>query len=556
MDDPWDERPITTEGLKKMRPTFQMADLWETLVDAGPDDECLVAGEVRHTRRTLDEAANRIGHTLADRGVRPGGHVGIYARNRAEYLEAMFGCWKIGARPININWRYVADELRYVVADAELRAMIVEREYLQILDEIADELGDLVAILVLEDGTESSSTGLIAESFSHAVSTASSERSFDVERSADDVYIIYTGGTTGMPKGVMWRHEDFFYGCLMGGNPMSPIKRPEDIAAHVTPAYRMNALVLGQLMHGSGQWLTLITIYSGNEAIIYTDWHFSPEHVLDLIERERPQTLGLVGDAMARPIADAAQADPERWDLSGLVTIGNGGAMLTASVKDQFRAVFPGIIITDSFGASETGAGGSDLNKGPATRGPAFTSDGRTAVLDPMTLEPLEPGSPEQGMLARRGNIPSGYWKDPEKTAATFRTDSNGVRWVIPGDFAMLDGDGRVVLLGRGSECINSGGEKIFPEEVEASIRAHPDVFDAIVVGLSDEKFGQRVVAMVTLRDGASELTLNDLQIHCRTMIAGYKVPRALLIGESPRTNIGKPDYAAARRIARECLEV
>jgi len=539
-----------------VQPSYQMADLWETLVDAGAADECLVAGQVRHTRDSLDRAANRIGHALTARGIRAGDPVGIYARNRAEYVESMLGCWKIAARPININWRYVADELRYVVADAELKALIVERSYLQVLDEIADDLSGLLTTLVLDDGTPVAASRLPTERFSDAVSGASPERGFDVERTSDDIYMIYTGGTTGMPKGVMWRHEDFFYGCVMGGNPMAPITRPEEIAGHVNPTYQLDALVLGQLMHGSGQWLTLITLYSGNRAIIYTDRHFSPEHVLDLVERERPQTIGLVGDAMARPIAEAAIAEADRWDLSALVTIGNGGAMLTASVKDQFRQVLPNIIIADSFGASETGAGGSDLNQGVSERGPAFTSDGRTAVLDPETLEPVPPGSPEPGMLARRGHIPTGYWKDPAKTEATFRTDRHGVRWVLPGDFALVDDDGRVVLLGRGSGCINSGGEKIFPEEVEASIRAHPDVLDAIVVGLPDERFGERVVAMVTLRDEASELALDDLQSHCRTMIAGYKVPRDLLVGEAPRTNVGKPDYAAAKRIATGRLSV
>src|SRR6478735_6933556 len=220
--------------------TFNLADLWETLCDAGPDAECLVAGPVRHTRRSLDEAANRIGRELRARGVAPGDHVGIYSRNRAEYVEALLGCWKSGAIPVNINWRYVATELRYVIDDAELVAMIVEDEYLPMLDELGFErrieLGD----------------------WAHAPAT----RNFDnVPRSSDDVYMLYTGGTTGMPKGVMWRHEDFFYACCLGGNPLDPIKRPEDIVNNAEPVFELSPLVLGPLMHGGGQWLTLIALF-------------------------------------------------------------------------------------------------------------------------------------------------------------------------------------------------------------------------------------------------------------------------------------------------------
>jgi acyl-CoA synthetase (AMP-forming)/AMP-acid ligase II len=534
--------------------TFQLADLWETLADAGPDGECLVAGSVRHTRGSLDVAANRLAHALWERGVRPGQQVGIYARNRAEYVEALLASWKIAARPININWRYVPDELRYVLKDADVTALVVERAYLPLLDELA---GDITfgPVLVLEDGSDATTERITIESYTDTVVQSDPGRGFEalgVDRNADDVYMLYTGGTTGMPKGVMWRHEDFFYGCVMGGNPIAPIAAPPEIANNAHPSFPLDALILGPLMHGGGQWLTLISIYSGNRAIVYTEPSFSAERVLDLIDRERPATIGLIGDAMGRPIAEMALANPGRWDLTSLVTVGNGGAMLTRSVKEQLHAAFPNAAMTDSFGASETGAAGREFDDGTPKAGPAFTSDGNTAVLDAETLEPLAPGSPETGMLARKGHIPIGYWNDPEKTARTFRVDRHGVRWVIPGDFAQADDQGRIVLLGRGSGCINSGGEKIFPEEVEAAIRAHPDVFDAVVVGVPDPRFGEKVVALVALRESATDLDLDTLQTHCRQHIAGYKVPRALLVGDAPRTNVGKPDYARAKEIANE----
>jgi acyl-CoA synthetase (AMP-forming)/AMP-acid ligase II len=514
-------------------PSFNLADLWETLVDAGPDDECLVAPPVRHTRGSLDRAANQIANHLIATGVSPGGRVGIYSRNRAEYVEALLGCWKCAAVPVNINWRYVADELSYVIDDAELVSMIVEDEYLPVLDELGFE-----ARVRIGDWSE-----------------ASSERAFDdVPRSSDDVYMLYTGGTTGMPKGVMWRHEDFFYACCLGGSVFDPISEPAQIARNAEPSFRMSPLVLGPLMHGGGQWLTLIALFGGNRAVVYTERGFDAARALDLAVSEHATTIGIIGDAMARPLAEVAIAEPDRWDCSEIIGLGNGGAMLSASVKTQLSQAFPGAVLNDSYGASETGAAGSEVGASTERDRPRFSTDGRTWVLDPDTLEPIEPGSGVEGLFARKGYIPLGYWKDPVKTAATFRTDAHGVRWVVPGDWATIDSENRIVLFGRGSGCINSGGEKIFPEEVEAAVRAHPDVFDAVVVGVPDERFGQKVVALVKLRDGADELTLDMLQEHCRTKIAGYKVPREILLGVAPRTNTNKPDYATAQEIARARL--
>ena len=512
-------------------PTFNLADLWETLVDAGPDDECLVAGPIRHTRGSLDADANRVANHLRARGIGAGERVGIYSRNRAEYVSALFGCWKLGATPVNINWRYVAAELKYVIDDAKLVAMIVEDAYVSMLD----ELGFDQQILVGE----------------WAGTTA--RRQFDdVPRSSDDVYMLYTGGTTGMPKGVMWRHEDFFYACCLGGSPLNPITTPAEIARNAEPEFVMSPLVLGPLMHGGGQWLTLIALFGGNRAVVYSEPGFDAEKVLELAARERVTSFGIIGDAMARPLAEAVLAAPDRWDLSAVTVLGNGGAMLSAAVKSQLGRAFPNALLNDSYGASETGAAGREVGASTTRDRPAFTSDGRTSVLDPETLEPLPPGSGREGLFARRGHIPLGYWNDPVKTAATFRTDASGVRWVVPGDWATIDDEGRIELFGRGSGCINTGGEKVFPEEVEAAIRAHPDVYDAVVVGMPDERWGQKVVALVAMRAGVADLTLEQVQEHCRTIIAGYKVPRVLLLGEAPRTNTGKPDYATASAIAQQ----
>lgn len=390
--------------------TFNLADLWEALCDAGPDDVCLVAGGVRHTRRSLDEAANRVAHELRARDVVPGAHVGIYARNRAECVESLLGCWKAGVVPVNINWRYVAAELRHVIEDGELGTIIVEDDYLPVLDELGFDNWMLIGEWAGRPATRIEP---------------------DVVRSGNDVYILYTGGPTGMPKGVMWRHEDFFYACCQGGNPLGPISEPSEIANNAEPAFRIDPLAIGPLMHGGGQWLTLTGLYCGGKSIVYCERSFEAEKVLDLAEQERTTAIGIIGDAMARPLAEAVLAVPDRWDLSALVTLGNGGAMLRSVVKEQLAQAFPNTLLLDSFGASETGAAGSELGADTTSDRPAFATDGRTWVLDPDTLEPLTPGGTEPGLLARQGHIPIGYWNDPAKTAATFRTDANGVRWGV-----------------------------------------------------------------------------------------------------------------------------
>ena len=379
----------------------------------------------------------------------------------------------------------------------------------------------------------------------------------DVPRSSDDVYMLYTGGTTGMPKGVMWRHEDFFYACCLGGSPLDPIEKPEQIARNATPAFRMDGLALGPLMHGGGQWLTLIGLYGGSKPIVYCERSFDAEKVLDLAARERATSIGIIGDAMARPLAEAALAHPDRWDLSALFTLGNGGAMLSGAVKAQLHAAFPDALINDSYGASETGASGSEVGASTTSDRPAFATDGRTWVLDPDTLGPARAGL-GQGRVVRAPRATS--------RSGTGRTTRRPRRRSVPtptacgGSFPVTSprstSRGASCCSGGGPGCINTGGEKVFPEEVEAAIRAHPAVFDAVVVGVPDERFGQKVVALVRLRDGAPALGLDALQEHCRTLLAGYKVPRALLLGDAPRTNVGKPDYATATQLARERLDV
>jgi 3-oxocholest-4-en-26-oate---CoA ligase len=523
---------------------FNLADLYEIVADAVPDRLAIVAGDRRLTYAELDERANRFAHHLLDRGVEHGEKVAIYSWDRAEWVEAMLGAYKARAVPVNVNYRYVADEARYILDNSDSVVVVHERAVAPLLATIRDGLPRARHFVVLEDGSDEPSD---AFPYEEALAAASPAREFG-RRSADDLYLLYTGGTTGVPKGVMWRSEDIFFAALGGGGfGQPPITTPEELAERI-PAEdaRPIPMVNAPLMHGGGQWMLFINLYAGGTVVLNCDRHFDPDRIWRTVERERCNSVMVVGDAMGRPLAEALTAPGASYDTSSVIVVGSGGAILSPTVKDQLRAQLPNAMVMDSFGASETGATGTVYDaEGPAA-GPRFTMGEFMTVLDD-DLRPVAPGSAVVGKLARRGHIPLGYYKDDEKTAATFVTATDGTRWVVPGDFATVEGDGAITMLGRGSVCINSGGEKVYPEEVEASLKSHPDVFDAVVVGVPDDRYVERVAAIVQPRSGA-EPSLEELQAHCRENLAGYKLPRQLLLADTiPRTPVGKPDYRAAK---------
>src|SRR5829696_4232128 len=519
---------------------FNLADLYEIVADAVPRRPALVAGDRRLTYAELDERANRFAHHVLDHGVEPGDKVAIYSWDRAEWVEAMLGTYKARAVPINVNYRYVVDEARYILDNSDAVAVVFERAFAPVVRAIRADLPKLRHAVVLEDGTDAATD---AVPYEDALATASPERDFE-PRSPDDLYLLYTGGTTGVPKGVMWRSEDIFFAALGGGGfGQPPITKPEELVARI-PAQDARAIpmVNAPMMHGGGQWMAFINLFGGGTVVLNCDRHFDPDRIWRTVERERCNSVMVVGDAMGRPLAEALAAPGAAYDTSSVVIVGSGGAILSPPVKEQLRAQLPNAMVMDSFGASETGAAGSVFDtEGPAA-GPRFTMGEFMTVLDD-DLHPVVPGSGVVGRLARRGHIPLGYYKDDEKTAATFVTASDGARWVVPGDFAVAEADGTITLLGRGSVCINSGGEKVYPEEVEAVLKSHPDVFDAVVVGVANERWGETVAAVVSPRPGRT-LTLDGLVEHGRTALAGYKLPRHLiLVDEVERSPSGKPDY-------------
>jgi acyl-CoA synthetase (AMP-forming)/AMP-acid ligase II len=518
---------------------FNLADLFERVADTAPDRLALVAGGRRLTYAQLDERANRVGHALLDGGARAGQHVGIHAHNRAEWVEAMIGCYKARLVPVNVNYRYVVEELRYLFDNADLVALFFESQFAARIAPVLPELDQLAQLLRIADGTEAGADEISADDYEERLAAASPGRDFGA-RSADDRYILYTGGTTGMPKGVLWRHEDIFFGAMGGGNYGGPgIERPELIEQSVsaTPAV---TLALAPLMHGNAQWTMFNTMFGGGTVVLSTDRRFDPDAIWKLIEDEGVNTVSLVGDAMARPLVDALKDRPLPASLFAIVS---GGAILSPTIKTQIHELMPNILVLDSFGASETGANGVVQT---TASGPKFHMQDSTTVIGD-DHRPVAPG--ETGWLARRGHVPVGYYKDEAKTAATF-VEVDGLRWAIPGDMAVLELDGTITVLGRGSQSINSGGEKIFPEEVESALKSHPAIFDALVVGIPDERWGERVVAVVQFRPGETA-TLAELVDHCRTVIADYKVPRALhAVNEIARQPSGKPDYRWAKTVA------
>lgn len=534
--------------------SFNLADLFEIVVDTIPDRLALVAGDVRLSFVELDQRSNRLANYFGSLGIRTGDKIGIHAQNRAEWVEAMLAAFKLRAVPININYRYVEHELAYLYDNADLVALVHERRYAPVIASVADKVPMLRNCIVLEDGSMEDCSALGSEPYEQIMGRFSPERCFE-ERSGDDIYMLYTGGTTGMPKGAVWRHEDIFFGALQGGNPGGePLGSEDELAQKLENGSSATTVAPTPMMHGGGEWTALMTLISGSTYVLYCEPSFDADKICQLLQDEKALVILVVGDAMARPIADCLAANPGRYDLSHLFVLSSGGAILSRVVKDQLRALLPHVMILDGFGSSETGHGGSALVDSPDTDSPCFTLGPNTAVLDVESLEAIEPGCGVAGLFARKGHIPQGYYKDEQKTAETFRTDAKGARWVVPGDWALVEPDGTARLLGRGSGCINSGGEKIFPEEVESALKAHPEVFDAAVVGVPCPRFTEKVVALVQPR-GDSRPTVEALSAFCVDKLAAYKLAReVVLVDEVPRTPAGKPDYRQVRQIVTRAL--
>jgi 3-oxocholest-4-en-26-oate---CoA ligase len=524
---------------------LNIADLFEHAVDAVPERLAIACGDETITYADLEQMSNQVAHCLAAGGVGPGDHVGIYGRNSIELVASFLASYKLRAIPVNVNYRYVEAELQYLFGEAEFKGLVHDRQYADKVGAVLPDYPDLGVVLVIEDGSDLPRPAGAAD-FHAAISGVPAVRDFG-ERSADDIYMLYTGGTTGYPKGVLWRHEDVWR-TLGGGIEFTTGERLPDeweqIRRGTAGPTGMVRLATAPLIHGSAQWGTLPALFCGDMVVFVPQ--FDPHDVWRAVQRHKVNVLMIIGDAMARPLIEAYQQ--EEYDLSSVLAISSNAALFSPSVKEQYLTLLPNVVITDAVGASETGFTGlgyvSAGNK--KAEGPTVTAGPSTIVIDEEN-RPVGPGG--IGRIARGGHIPLGYYKDPVKTAALF-AEVDGVRYAVPGDWARVEEDGSFTLLGRGNTCVNTGGEKVFPEEVEGALKSFDGIFDALVIGVPDERLGQRVAAIVQTRDD-QDLDRAALEAHLRTKIAGYKLPRSVWqVPAIGRTPAGKADYTWARGFA------
>lgn len=532
---------------------LNIADLFEHAVDAVPDRKIIQVNDRAVTYAELEAESNQLAHFLAGRGVGKGDHVGIYAKNSIEHVVALLAIFKIRAVAINVNYRYVEGELNYLFDNSDMVALLHERPYASLVAATAPNHEKLTTIVAMPDPTDPDNSDDIASygavAWKDALAGQSAERDFE-ERSGDDLYIVYTGGTTGFPKGVMWRHEDFWRVLGGGIDFMSGERREEfDQANSAKESEPMVTFPLSPLMHGGAQAAMLMHLFAGHLTILAP--RFDPDETWQIIDKNKVQLIFMTGDAMARPLIEAYEQGG--YDGSSLVAVASSAAIFSRPVKERWMATFPNAFFTDSVGSSETGFSGTGLQDSDNIKGegPVVALGVETVVLDDENKVIPSDAVGQIGRMARSGSVPLGYYKDPEKSAKTF-VEVDGVRYSIPGDFARIEEGGKVTLLGRGSNCVNTGGEKVYPEEVEMALKGHPEVYDCLVVGLPDETYGQQVSAVIQPR-GEARPSLEDLRTYLREHLSGYKLPRSLTyVDEIPRSATGKANYPRAKELAAE----
>ena len=535
-----------------------LAEVHEAIAASRPDQECLVFRDRRLTWAQVTDRTRRLANHLIGAGLgchtersalqgHQSGqdHLAIYLHNGNEYLESMLGAIKARVVPFNVNYRYVAEELRYLLTDSGATAVVVHSQFVPTLAEVLPELPNLKVIVQVPD--ESGNPLLPGAVWYEDALTAASPERPQVTWSADDLYILYTGGTTGMPKGVMWRNGDAMVECFGGSKTAVTL---EDWVAEANVGLR--ALLAPPFMHGAGHWVSFRTWLGGGTVFVQSvPERLEPRDIWGLVQRERLNFLLIVGDAFARPLID--ELDREQYDLSSLTVILSGGAALSASLKNEFLAHLPTVMIVDGLGSSEAGGQISHVSTSGGASTGTFDLTPGNYVLSADLNRVLAPGDPEIGWLAKSGRLALGYLNDPDKTARTYPL-VDGQRYAVPGDRARLRADNVVELHGRDSVTINSGGEKIFAEEVEAALKAHPAIYDCVVAGRPSQRWGNEVVAVVRIRAGY-EVTDHELLAEAERHIARYKLPKLILrVPEIQRSPSGKADYRWATGIARETV--
>ena len=533
---------------------LNIADLFEHAVDVVPDRGVLAVGDREVTYAELEAEANQLAHFLASRGIGVGDHVGIYAKNSVEHVVALLAIFKIRAVAINVNYRYVESELNYLFENSDMVALLHERPYAPLVAATVPQHEKLHTVVVMPDATEPDDDSDVSAYggvlWGDAIAGQSTERDFG-ERSGDDIYIVYTGGTTGFPKGVMWRHEDFWRVLgggidFMSGNWLEEYDQSKQALATENP---MVMFPLSPLMHGGAQAALLMHLFGGHKTVLAPK--FDPDQVWRTVAERQVQGIFMTGDAMARPLIETFESRQDEYDASSLFVVASSAAIFSRPVKERWMARFPNAVFTDSVGSSETGFSGTGMQDSENIKGegPQVALGPETVVLDEDDKVIAMDKVGAVGRLARSGSVPVGYYGDSAKTARTFPT-IDGVRYSIPGDFARIEGDGKVTLLGRGSNCINTGGEKVYPEEVEMALKGHPDVYDVLVVGVLDDTYGQQVSAVIESR-GENQPDVDELRAWLRPHLSGYKLPRSVTyVDRIPRNATGKANYPRAKEMA------
>ncbi len=531
------------------------ASIWESIADVLGDDTAVVHGDVRLSWAQYDERAARLAAAYTAAGLGPDSKIALYLFNGNEYLEAHYAGFKMRGVPVNVNYRYIDEELRYLLDNSDAEALVFHSSLGDRVERVRERVPNVKLFIEVDDGA----TGQVQGALSYEDVLAANHPMPRIARSEDDTYMLYTGGTTGMPKGVMYDMGSltrFFEGL---GFPLLGLVPPEDAAdiagmikEVIDGGNRLISLPSAPLMHGTGIWLGAMVPQLGGATIVTLQSRsLDANEMLSTIQRESVTNLTIVGDAFSKPILaaiDTAIAQGQPYDLSALKMIISSGVMWTAEVKEQLIDRLEQVILLDAMGSSEGSMGTSISMKGVPPSTAKFTKNPNAKVFTDDDRE-VVPGSGEIGMVASGGMVPTGYFKDPEKSARTFRT-IGGARYSFPGDMGMVSEDGSLILLGRGSQVINSGGEKIFPEEVEEAVKRVEGVIDCLVVGVDDEKFGQAVTAVASITPG---VTVTEAQIIAavKTDLAAFKAPkRVIFVAEVPRAPNGKADYKAARSLA------
>ncbi|HEY3834676.1 MAG TPA: AMP-binding protein [Acidimicrobiia bacterium] len=539
-------------------PDHSFARTWNTVAELAPDNLAVVCGKRRATYRELHERAAALARAFADAGLVPGDKVAIELINGIEYIESFYGALLAGCVPVNVNYRYVGSELAYLLDNSDARALVFHDDFATTVGEALAALppGRQPALLLRVAHTGANDPVAGARDYDEelarhaaAVDGSTAGSGLAHEPSGDDLIFIYTGGTTGSPKAVMWRNDDLYRALWQMARPGT---EPPDVADTLGRGRRAaTVLPACPLMHGTGLFIALSTLSGGGKVVLVDSARLDPERTWHEVTREQVEALTIVGDAFARPLVDDLDAHPGAYDLSSLRAITSSGVTWSPECKHAMMAHLPGVTLIDSLGASE-GVMTRNVARSGGDIAPArFAVSARVAVIaDDDTF--VQPGDERVGMLGVTGPIPVGYYKDPDKTAQTFRT-VGGVRYSIPGDYATVGDDGTITLLGRGSACINTGGEKVYPEEVELVVRSHPAIDDCVVVGVPDTRWGEMVVALVAVRAAVND---GELREHARQGLAGYKVPKHFVVMDSlQRSPAGKADYTLLRGLAAARLE-